>query len=167
MSDWGVHLFETKLGRCGLAWSPRGITGAALPERDEAGLLHHLHRWSPGAAVTDNLPPNVAEARADIIALLAGEPRPLDQAVLDMAGIGEFDQLTGHDILQAVDAGNAVTHGENGAHFSDIGFAVEVGDLALQDLGNFGGTNVHGSGGPLHGVLQTLQFGFDGIVVKA
>lgn len=126
MSDWGVHLFETTLGRCGLAWGPRGITGAALPEADEAGLLRHLHRWSPGAAVTDSLPPNVAGARDDIIALLAGEPRPLDQAVLDMAGIGEFEARV-YAVARTILPGQVLTYGAVAERLGDRNLARAVG----------------------------------------
>jgi len=126
MTEWGVHLFETALGRCGLAWSPRGITGAALPERDEAGLLRHLQRWSPGAAATDNLPPNVAEARADIIALLAGEPKPLTQAVLDMAGIGEFEARV-YAVARTILPGQVLTYGAVAERLGDRNLARAVG----------------------------------------
>src|SRR5690606_13900861 len=42
--------------------------------------------------------------------------------------IGERDHLAGLDIVEAVDAGNAVTHAQHGADFADLGLRAEIGD---------------------------------------
>ena len=40
------HLFDTALGVCGVAWSPRGLAGVQLPEKDRAATEQHqeLHQ---------------------------------------------------------------------------------------------------------------------------
>ena len=78
------------------------------------------------------------------------------------AGGGEVDHLAGHDVLQAVDAGDAVAHGQHRADLGHVRLGVEARDLLLQDLRDLGGTDVHGSGGPFQRVLHSLQLGFDG-----
>jgi hypothetical protein len=61
------------------------------------------------------------------------------------AGLGELDHLAGLDLIEAVDAGDAVADREHLADVGDIGFLAEVGDLGLQDGRNLGRANVHGS----------------------
>ncbi len=56
---------------------------------------------------------------------------------------GELDHLAGLDVVEAVDAGDAVTDGQHLADFGDVGFLAEIGDLVLEDGRNFGGADVH------------------------
>ena len=55
----------------------------------------------------------------------------------------ELDHLAGLDLVEAVDAGDAVADGENLADFGDRGFLAEIRDLSLQDRGDFSGADVH------------------------
>jgi len=55
----------------------------------------------------------------------------------------EFDHLAGLHLVEAVDAGDAVTDAEHGADFADFGFGAEIGDLVLDDLGDFCGADFH------------------------
>src|SRR5690606_15406653 len=55
----------------------------------------------------------------------------------------ELDHLTGLDIVEAVDAGNAVTDGQNLANFGNFGFLAEVFDLVFQNCGNFRSADIH------------------------
>lgn len=34
MSTTGYAMFDTRLGRCGIAWGPPGLTGVQLPAQD-------------------------------------------------------------------------------------------------------------------------------------
>src|ERR1700761_364399 len=61
---------------------------------------------------------------------------------------GEFDHFAGLDIVQAVDAGDAVAHRQDLADFRDRGVGAEVLDLLLQDGGDFRGTNIHNDQAP-------------------
>src|SRR5262249_45425761 len=55
----------------------------------------------------------------------------------------ELDHLAGLNIVEAVDAGNAVADGQHLADLGDFGFLAEVLDLLFQDGGNFCGADVH------------------------
>jgi hypothetical protein len=57
--------------------------------------------------------------------------------------IGELHHLTGLDLVQTVDAGDAVTHRQHAAHFRDLGLGAEIGDLVLDDLRDFCGADIH------------------------
>ena len=53
----------------------------------------------------------------------------------------EFEELTGHGLLQAVNAGDAVAHGENGADIADGNRLVVVLNLLLEDGADLVGTD--------------------------
>ena len=56
---------------------------------------------------------------------------------------GKLDHFAGLDVLQAVDAGDAVADRQDAADFGDLGFGAEALDLLFQDGGNFSGADVH------------------------
>ena len=58
---------------------------------------------------------------------------------------GELDQLAGHDLVQAVDARDAVAHGKHVAGLGHVDVAAVVLDLALEDVGDLAGLDVHRS----------------------
>jgi methylated-DNA-[protein]-cysteine S-methyltransferase len=82
-------LFETALGCCGIVWSERGIVGVQLPERSEAATLKRLLRRFP-AAHEGEPPAEVRRAIDDIVALLGGERRDLNQVRIDLDAVSEF-----------------------------------------------------------------------------
>jgi methylated-DNA-[protein]-cysteine S-methyltransferase len=49
MSATGFALFDTPIGRCGLAWSASGVAGVQLPEASEAATRARLRKRFPGA----------------------------------------------------------------------------------------------------------------------
>src|SRR5262245_4344210 len=55
----------------------------------------------------------------------------------------ELDHLAGLNIVEAVDAGDAVADGEHLSDLRDFGFLAEVLDLLFQDGGNFCGADIH------------------------
>ena len=55
----------------------------------------------------------------------------------------ELDQLAGHRVLEAVDARDAVADREHGAGLGDVDLAVVLLDLALEDVGDLAGLDVH------------------------
>ena len=55
----------------------------------------------------------------------------------------ELDHLAGLDLVEAVDAGDAVADGQHLADFGDFRLGAEIGDLALENGGNFSGADVH------------------------
>src|SRR5450631_3074771 len=55
----------------------------------------------------------------------------------------EFDHLAGLDVVEAVDAGNAVADGQHLSDFGNLSLLAEILDLVLEDRGNFRGADVH------------------------
>ena len=55
----------------------------------------------------------------------------------------ELDHLAGLHVVEAVDAGDAVTDRQHLADFGDLGLLAEILDLLLEDGGNFCGADIH------------------------
>ncbi|MGB8394394.1 MAG: cysteine methyltransferase, partial [Pseudolabrys sp.] len=67
----GYSIFDTAIGRCGLAWGELGIVGVQLPEAREIETRKRLFQLYPEAR--EQRPPLNAEIAIEgIIALLRG-----------------------------------------------------------------------------------------------
>lgn len=125
MSDTGFALFDTAVGRCGIAWGPRGVRAVQLPGPGDAATRARLLGLAPGAA--EAAPPaSVAAVIADIVALLAGERRDLSAAPLDLDGVPAFNRRV-YAVALAIPPGETLTYGEVAARLGEPGAARAVG----------------------------------------
>ena len=122
----GLALFDTALGRCGLAWGEAGLRAVALPGRDDAETLGWLKRRTPDAELAE-LPAEVAAVIAEIQALLAGQPRDLKSARLDYAGLSDF-QVRIYQRIRDIPPGETVTYGDLARELGDVALSRAVGD---------------------------------------
>jgi O-6-methylguanine DNA methyltransferase len=125
MSLRGFALFDTPIGRCGIAWGPGGVAGVQLPEAREAATRARLARRFPDATLAPP-PPGVADAIAAIGALLRGERVELRTIALDMAGVPAFHRRV-YDVARAIPPGTTLTYGEVAARAGAPGAARAVG----------------------------------------
>jgi methylated-DNA-[protein]-cysteine S-methyltransferase len=125
MTAQDFALFDTNIGRCGIAWSARGIAGVQLPEASEAKTRARLTRRYPHAREAPP-PADVCRAIDAITSLLRGEPRDLSAVALDMEGIPEFDRGV-YEAARGIVAGATVSYGELAARVGERGLAREVG----------------------------------------
>ena len=121
----GYQLFDTAIGRCGVAWTARGVVAAQLPERDDARTAARLLRRCPDA-VPGEPPAAVRQVIDDLQALLAGERRDLSGTVLDLAGVSAFERAV-YEAALAIAPGRTCTYGELAARIGDPGAARAVG----------------------------------------
>ena len=77
MSLPGFSLFDTPLGRCGVAWTDRGVGSVLLPDAD-AALRSRLSRRFPDAHETAP-PAEVKHAIDAMTDLLSGKPVDLSR----------------------------------------------------------------------------------------
>ncbi|MBV9883913.1 MAG: methylated-DNA--[protein]-cysteine S-methyltransferase [Sphingomonadaceae bacterium] len=125
MSDSGFTLFETAIGRCGIAWRPEGLVGLHLPEANEAASLARLRRRFPGLDPAEP-PPEIAAAIARITAFLAGGKDDFRDLVLDYSSLGAWDRSV-YEEARAIPAGSTITYGTLAARTGDPGMARAVG----------------------------------------
>src|SRR5215471_974443 len=89
MTAYGFTLFDTAIGKCGIAWSECGVAGIQLPEAGEAETrARMLHRFPAAGEAAP--PPEVQQAVERIVALLRGEADDLAEVALDMDQVPEF-----------------------------------------------------------------------------
>jgi methylated-DNA-[protein]-cysteine S-methyltransferase len=91
MAGRGYSIFDTGLGRCGIAWGDLGVVGVQLPEAREIDTHKRLFQLYPDAREL-RPPPNVQMAIEGIVALLRGADSDLSDVTLDISGIPSFNQ---------------------------------------------------------------------------
>jgi methylated-DNA-[protein]-cysteine S-methyltransferase len=121
----GYTLFDTALGRCGIAWSDRGIAAVELPAPDDDATRRRLRRALPGAH-EDAPPPDVAAAIDAIVRLFDGEPDDLASVVLDMEDVPEFQRRV-YDVTRTIPPGETLSYGQVAARLGEPGAAQAVG----------------------------------------
>jgi methylated-DNA-[protein]-cysteine S-methyltransferase len=125
MTAHGFALFDTRIGRCGIAWGARGISGVQLPEASEAKTRARLARRYPQARQAPP-PGDVRRAIEAIVSLLNGERSDLSAVALDMEEVAEFDRRV-YEAARAIPAGATLSYGELAARLGEGGLAREVG----------------------------------------
>ena len=125
MTGFSHILFATPIGRCGIAWSTRGVAGFQLPESREAATRARLLRRFLDAS--EAAPTAEVQAGIDaILALLGGAANDLSGITLDMAGIAPFERRV-YQVARGILPGSTLTYGEVAARLGEPGSAHAVG----------------------------------------
>jgi methylated-DNA-[protein]-cysteine S-methyltransferase len=123
----GQHfaIFDTAIGRCGIAWSDRGINAVQLPMGSEEKTRSRIRQRygdipeSPATAA-------VQAAIAGIVELLAGRPNDLRDVVLDLDDVPEFNRGV-YDIARAIPPGKTLTYGDIAKRLGGVELSRDVG----------------------------------------
>jgi methylated-DNA-[protein]-cysteine S-methyltransferase len=110
MAGQAYTIFDTGIGRCGIAWGEAGVVGVQLPEAREIETRKRLYRLYPDARET-RPPANVELAIEGIVTLLRGESGDFSNVTLDMSGIHGFNQRV-YQITRAIPRGETRTYRE-------------------------------------------------------
>lgn len=110
MSGRAYSIFDTAIGRCGIAWGQSGIVGVQLPEAREIDTRRRLFQLYPEARET-RPNPNAEAAIEGIAALLHGESADFAGITLDAGGISPFDQRV-YQIARRIPRGETMTYDE-------------------------------------------------------
>jgi methylated-DNA-[protein]-cysteine S-methyltransferase len=125
MGARGYTLFDTPIGRCGIAWGERGVLAVQLPGARDADTRARLLERAPDAQET--LPPTpAAQAIRAINALLSGEPADLSGIVLDMDGVPPFYRRV-YEVARGIGPGETLSYGQVAARLLAPGSARAVG----------------------------------------
>jgi methylated-DNA-[protein]-cysteine S-methyltransferase len=112
----GFALFDTVLGRCGIAWGPRGIISVQLPEASVCATRARVLQQCPDADEISP-PPTVQQAIDGIVALLHGEASDFSKVgdlraiELDMDRVPPFHRRV-YQIARTIAPGETMTYGE-------------------------------------------------------
>jgi methylated-DNA-[protein]-cysteine S-methyltransferase len=110
MAGLGYTIFDTGIGRYGVAWSPSGIVGVQLPEAREIETRGRMLRQYPEAREL-RPPPDIEMAIEGIVAISRGGAADLFDVTLDMTGIHAFSQRV-YAFTRTIARGETLTYGE-------------------------------------------------------
>ena len=118
-------LFDTAIGRCGLAWGDAGLITLQLPEASDAATLSRMTRHLDDPQETP--PPQPIQQMIDaVVALTEGANSDLTQVPLDMAGISPYNRRL-YEAIRAIPPGATRTYGQIAADLGEPGAAQAVG----------------------------------------
>jgi len=127
----GLALFDTVIGRCGVAWGEHGLLGVQLPEQSDETTRARLRKKAPGAQEVSP-PADVARACTAMTALLDSKATDLTFVALDMTHVPDFNRGV-YDIAREIEPGKTMTYGD---------IAIRLGDKLLsQAVGKALGQN--------------------------
>jgi len=121
----GFALFDTAIGRCGIAWNGPGVIGVQLPEGGAAATRARMRQRFPAAAESPP-PPAVAATIAAITALMRGERPDLSSVALHMDAVPPFHRRV-YELARSIPAGSTLSYGELAQRLGAAGAARAVG----------------------------------------
>jgi methylated-DNA-[protein]-cysteine S-methyltransferase len=125
MAGRGYGIFDSTVGRCGIAWDASGILGVQLPEAREMETRRRMLRQYPDAR--ELRPPLNAEIAIDgIAALLRGKPCDFSDVVLDMNGMPPFNRRI-YEYARTIPRGKTITFAELAKRLGASGAAHAIG----------------------------------------
>ena len=125
MTGHSFAIFDTSIGRCGIAWGPRGIKAVQLPMGNEEKTRGRI-RQRYGDITEAPPPPAVQSAIDGIVELLAGKPNDLADVVLDLEGVPEFHRGV-YDIARSIPPGKTLTYGDIAKRLGGVELSRDVG----------------------------------------
>jgi methylated-DNA-[protein]-cysteine S-methyltransferase len=125
VTDQHFALFDTAIGRCGVAWGPRGINAVQLPMGSEDKTRARIRQRYGDIAETAP-PAEVQGAIEGIAELLAGKPNDLTDIVLDLDGVPEFHRGV-YDIARTIPPGKTMTYGDIAKKLGGVELSRDVG----------------------------------------
>ena len=113
----GYTIFDTAIGRCGIAWSDAGVAGVQLPEAREIETLRRLFRLFPEAREL-RPSPEIESAIDGIVTMLRGQDCDLSDVTLDMSDVSPIDRRV-YDYVRSIPRGETRSHEQIAAHLDD------------------------------------------------
>ncbi len=125
MPGHSFAIFDTAIGRCGIVWGARGISGVQLPMGSEQMTRTRIHQ-SHGELAEASPPRDVQHAIDGIVELLVGKPHDLTDIALDLDGVPEFNRSV-YDIARTIPPGKTLTYGDIAKRLGGVELSRDVG----------------------------------------
>jgi methylated-DNA-[protein]-cysteine S-methyltransferase len=122
---YGLRLFDTALGRCGIGYGDHGVRVLQLPEADDARTRARVLGRCPDAS-EDGAPDEVLAAIEAIRGLLSGDPVDLNFIELDMRDNAPFARRV-YEAARTIPPGRTQSYGEIARRLGSPGAARAVG----------------------------------------
>ena len=117
-------VFDAAIGRCGVAWSERGVTRLQLPESDRGATERRL--CTGAVRATEAAPAEIEQLIVNIQGYMTGRSIDFASVALDLT---DFDQFEGkvYAAARAIPWGQTVSYGELARRIGSPGAARAVG----------------------------------------
>ncbi|RJF64227.1 methylated-DNA--[protein]-cysteine S-methyltransferase [Rhodopseudomonas palustris] len=125
MTAHSTTMFDTALGRCGIAWGDRGIVAVQLPQPSDAQTRARISQRY-GDLPERAPPPDVQHAIDGIVALIAGEPVDLTDIPVDLTDVSDFQRGV-YTITRTIAPGRTLSYGDIAKQLGGVGLSREVG----------------------------------------
>jgi len=125
MTDHSFAIFDTAIGRCGIAWGEHGINAVQLPMSSEDKTRARI-RQRYGDIVEAPPPAGVQCAIDRIVELLDGKSVDLSDIALDLDGVPEFNRGV-YDIARTIPPGKTMTYGDIAKRLGGVELSRDVG----------------------------------------
>ncbi|WP_182915342.1 methylated-DNA--[protein]-cysteine S-methyltransferase [Rhodopseudomonas palustris] len=110
MAGAAYTIFDTLMGRCGIAWSDGGVLAVQLAESREIDTRRRLLRQCPDAR--ESRPSvEIAAALGGIAATLRGAPHDFSDVQLDLGDLPAFDCRV-YEAIRSIPRGQTATHAD-------------------------------------------------------
>jgi methylated-DNA-[protein]-cysteine S-methyltransferase len=121
--EMDAAIFDTALGRFGIAWTQRGLSRVLMPGQDETAMRARLDALGAGWG-----PPTrpIAALMDEIEDYADGRAVDFRSVPLDLTGVPAFHRRA-YDVLMAVEWGKTVTYGGLARQLGDVGLSRAVG----------------------------------------
>lgn len=131
MADIHFALFDTAIGRCGIAWAASGIVGVQLPLPSEAQTRGRLKQRYQ--ALTEIVPPAGVRIAIDrMIALMDGKPIDFADIDLDLSESPDFNREV-YAIAREIPPGKTMTYGDIAKRLGGVELSRNVGQAMGQN----------------------------------
>ncbi len=119
-------MFDTAIGRCGIAWGERGVVGVQLPQPNEAQTLTRLKQRCGDDIQDASPPPDIRDAIEGMAVLMSGKARDLSSVALDVTRVPAFNRKV-YEIARGIPTGATLTYGDIAKRLGDIALSRDVG----------------------------------------
>jgi methylated-DNA-[protein]-cysteine S-methyltransferase len=131
MTDVQFTLFDTAIGRCGIAWADRGVVAVQLPQPDEKQTRVRIKQRH--ADIVEAAPPPAVQAAIDgIVELMTGKPTDLSEINLDLTDVPEFNRNV-YAIARQIPPGATLTYGDIAKKLGGVELSRNVGQAMGQN----------------------------------
>src|ERR1700743_2206544 len=97
-------LFDTAIGRCGIAWNDVGVIALRIPFSSDEKMRTHLQNRF-GELEEIEPPPHIRRTIDGVTSLMNGEKADLSDTALDMTSVPEFNRRV-YDIARDIPPGS-------------------------------------------------------------
>ncbi len=123
-SGWG--LFDSPLGRLGVAWRGTHVIGVALPDGSASVTAGRIRALVGGDPAPADPPARVALAVDSMVELLSGRRRDLGDVRIDLDDVTDFDRGV-YEVARTIPPGQVLTYGAVARRLGEPGAAQAVG----------------------------------------